>query len=177
MTGSIIAIIYIENTMKSKDNKHTSKYPFANIPKVALYHWIISKQYLLSSPIKNYQGNLSVSKMTDENAIKIIKTFLKNKYIFQLKTNHLFVPQQIKNDSMQLIKYDKNGNTIRIIYDSDDDMDIDNKSDNNQQMQLQNQNEVNPSIQMLIDDANKMCKNDSWITSPCGLYWIRNPNM
>eukprot|EP00483_Globobulimina_turgida_P004095 UN04103 len=130
MTGSIIAIVYINNTIKSKENKQISKYQFANVPKgpkQALYHWIISKQiYLLPAPIQKYRGNLGVLQMENKNAVKTLKTFLREKQI----ENHLFIPEHILRDPMQLIRYDSNGNTIRLIYDdikadTDTDSDVD----------------------------------------------------
>eukprot|EP01084_Bolivina_argentea_P011990 22469_1 len=76
MNTSIIAIIYIETTIKSIENTETFKYPFANVPEQRNSHWIINKIYLLPSPIPNYCGNLGVTEMIDKKAISLIKTFL-----------------------------------------------------------------------------------------------------
>eukprot|EP00483_Globobulimina_turgida_P004808 UN04817 len=117
--------------------------------------------------------------MEDKNAIKKIKTFLREKQI----ENHLFIPNHILKDPMQLIQYDSNGNPIRLIYDSHDDIKTDTDSDVDVDVDMelvdhesQNKNKTKPFIQMLIDQANKMCENDPWITGKCGTYGIRNPN-
>lgn len=129
LAGSIIAISYITKTIKAKQHKEASKYRFANIPKQDSYHWIISKTYLLPSPIANCSGCLGVMEIKDENTVELIEKYIKqlnqrddNHDIINMKKEHLFIPESVKQNQMKLLRYnlDFDGDLIRFIYDTED---------------------------------------------------------
>ena len=183
ISGSIIAIIYITKTIKSKENKNVKQYKFANIPKEDMYHWIISKSILLSSPIANYSGCLGVRQIKNENVVKIIKEFLneqsrgnKEEQIEKLKKEHLFIPENVLKNQVQLIRYDYNGNCIRWIYDSEDELDDDETESEDEDKEnnnlLSNKPQTNP-IRNLLNKLHEKCEKDKWTTSYDGKYWIK----
>eukprot|EP01084_Bolivina_argentea_P175018 303117_1 len=167
MAGSIIAIVFIHKTIKSAQNRAKSKYEFSNVPHPAAYHWIISKRFLLPSPITNYSGNLGVLAMKDNDAIKSIQTFLHQHRVSELKRNHLFVPEHMrKHPQKYLIKQGRKGNVMRLIYDSEED-DVDKQCSDDKE------NNKASAMQTVINNVNRACIS-KYIASDCGLYWIRN---
>merc|ERR1712129_369827 len=160
MCSSIIAIVYIKQTVKASENKQISKYKFANVPKRANYHWIISKHHCLSNPIANYSGVLGVKLVDDKKALKKLRVALDKISMDELQKNHLYIPEHIRQSPKEhLIKYDANGNVIRLIYDSEDEND---------------ENKENESSNSNIKLSMKKNVKSQGIRSECGKYWVTN---
>ena len=71
LAGKIIGIVYIEKTMKSKDNDQVSHYKFANVPKQDGYHWIITNPIDINlNPIPKFNGCLGVKEITNDDETK-----------------------------------------------------------------------------------------------------------
>lgn len=117
-TGSIIGIIRISRTIKAEDHKDLKYYPFANIPKPAVYHWIIAEHIELPSPIQNYSGGLGVVEMKDNAVRDQIDVFLSGNN--QDGDGALIQQQNGEDNQLTVFVQDEQQNVIRFVYDSED---------------------------------------------------------
>eukprot|EP00484_Ammonia_sp_Unknown_P023868 CAMPEP_0197035848 /NCGR_PEP_ID=MMETSP1384-20130603/13524_1 /TAXON_ID=29189 /ORGANISM="Ammonia sp." /LENGTH=267 /DNA_ID=CAMNT_0042465949 /DNA_START=14 /DNA_END=817 /DNA_ORIENTATION=+ len=116
LSGCIIAVIYIEKTLKSNSNlKQIAKYSFADIPRPSKYYWLIAKALYLPEPIANFSGCLGVRCITDQRVLAILRQYLYVMEETEQKKQHLFVPSDVLQNAIALLRADG----FRMIYDSD----------------------------------------------------------
>jgi len=173
-SSAIIAILFIEQTVKSSDlNRASIKYKFANVPKTTSYHWILSDAiHYLPNPIPNFNGSLGVSRVDNAHVKRLILQSLDKKdtqplqlHVDQKSTmqtsnvscERLSVPRHVLEDPVRHLMH----NGFRMIYDSDAECSDDEET--------QSEN-ASPNKKIPIVSSSQA--NCAWRSSECALYWM-----